>query len=109
MREMTKDERIMYEILKNNKSARDSNWEAVREFFWQRYDINLPKLDNTVTVWTVERMIRTLKALYHECTDEEERMIKAAMEDEYKEKALDKNKPLKPQETKYEEIEMRFY
>ena len=107
MREMTKEELIMYNILKTNQSARDSNWEAVREFYWQRYLINLPKLENEMNIWTVERMIRTLKSLYKECTDESSDAIKEVEVDKYKEMALDDNKPLKPELQKVEEIKLQ--
>lgn len=99
MREMSEAEELMYRILKNNKMARDSNWEAVRLFYLEKYGINLPKLEGKEAIWTVERMIRTLKALYpKDLTDAEERQIKAEKEMQYKEQALDRNKPIKPAE-----------
>lgn len=109
MREMTKEEQMMYQILRDHPECRKNNWEAVREFYWQYYQINLPKLDKTLAIWTIERMIRTLKSLFHECNDEEAKMIKSAMESEYKEQALDKNKPFRPEEVKYEDIPMKWW
>lgn len=97
MRDMTRKEEVMFDILKNNKRCRDNNYEAVREWYRQVYGINLPSLDNCDEQYgTVERWIRQLKALYpHELTDETERQIKRDMEDTFKENALDKNKPIK--------------
>ena len=100
MRQMNDDELTMFQILKNNRQARNSNWEAVREFYMRQYGINLPALKGLPTIWTIERMIRTLKEAYpRELTDAEERQIKRDMVDAYKEAALDKNKPVKPQKT----------
>ena len=97
MQEMNDRELTMFNILKNNKKCRDNNWEAVREYYRQVYGIVLPDLKNMETVWTVERLIRTLKSTYpSQLTDKEERQIKADMVDRYKEKALDENKPLLP-------------
>ena len=104
MRNMTDDEKLMYSILVNNDNAKKSNWEAVREFYWQRYMIKLPKLDGMLTVWTIERMVRTLKSMYRECSNKESRQIKKEQEIEYKERALDQNKPMRPQEVKTEQV-----
>lgn len=106
MREMTNDELIMYNILKENQDARNSNYEAVRQFFLKRYSINLPILDDTLSVFTVERMIRMLKSIYRECTDDSSNKIKKEQEIKFKENALDDNKPLKPQLLKSEEIKL---
>lgn len=97
MREMTDKEQVMYDILKNNPKARKNNYEAVREWYRQVYGINLPSLEKCEEQYaTVERWIRLLKSLYpSELTDDEERKLKADLEEQFKEKALDKNKPVK--------------
>ena len=106
MRSMTSDESVMYQILKNSKSCRDSNWEAVRTFYQAQYVVSLPELRGLPTVWTVERMVRTLKSTYpRELTDPEERQIKAEQETEFKEKARDDNRPVKEEE----QLELRWY
>ena len=100
MRRMTEDELTMFQILKNNKDCRNNNWEAVRRFYMTQYGINLPALRGVPTIWTIERMIRSLKEVYpNELTDQEERQIKEDMQSVYKEKALDRNKPMKPKAT----------
>ena len=93
---MNREEFAMYTILKNNRKARHSNWEAVRMFFKAMYGVNLPEItEDLPSVWTVERMIRTLKATYPKAlTDSEERQIKKQKEAEFKERALDKNRPV---------------
>ena len=97
MRPMTEEELTMFTILKNNPECRKNNEKALREFYLLMYGINLPELDGTMKIQTVLRMIRTLKELYPaELTDKEERQIKADMEAIYKERALDRNKPIKP-------------
>jgi len=97
MQEMNDKELAMFNILKNNKKCRDNNWEAVREYYRQIYNISLPELKNLETVWTVERLIRTLKSTYpSQLTDKEERQIKAEMVGKYREMALDENKPVLP-------------
>ena len=93
---MTEEEQTMFTILKNNPECRLSNEEALREFYLLMYGINIPKLDGTMKIQTVLRMIRTLKSEYpKELTDPEERQIKADMQMIYKERALDRNKPIK--------------
>jgi len=97
MRPMTEEEKTMFTILKNNPECRLSNEEALREFYLLMYGINIPKLDGVMKIQTVLRMIRTLKSEYpKELTDPEERQIKADMQMIYKERALDRNKPIKP-------------
>ncbi len=100
MREMTKDEQVLYNILKNDPNCRKSNYEAVRKFYKEVYGIYLPIIPRDMpSIWTVERSIRTLKSTYpKELTDTKEREIKAEMVDRYKEMALDENKPVKPKE-----------
>ena len=99
-RTMTDKEKTMFNILKYNKKARNNNYEAVREWYRVTYGINLPSLENCEEEYgTVERWIRQLKSLYpSELTDEEERKIKSDMEDVFKERALDKNKPMKQEQ-----------
>ena len=96
MREATEKEMVMYDILRTNKRCRDNNYEAVREWYRRVYGINLPSLENCEEQYgTVERWIRALKALYpDELTDGEERQLKADMEEQFKDKALDRNKPV---------------
>ena len=108
MREMTTNERALYNILANNQVARNNNWEAVRMFYWQQYKVNLPDLRELPTVWTIERSIRTLKETYRECSDKYSRDLKKEKEDEFKEKALDKNKPAKTT-PKEEQIELVWW
>lgn len=98
MREISDKEMVMFNILKNNKKARNNNYEAVREWYMQVYGINLPSLEKCEEQYgTVERWIRLLKSLYpNELTDPEERQLKEDMEDSFKEKALDENKPYIP-------------
>lgn len=95
MREATDKEKVMYDILKNNKKCRENNYEAVREWYRRVYGINLPSLENCEEQYgTVERWIRALKALYpNELTDDTERQLKSDMESQFKENALDRNKP----------------
>lgn len=101
MREISEKENIMFDILKTNKRCRDNNYEAVREWYRRVYGINLPSLENCEEQYgTVERWIRLLKSEYpNELTDSEERQIKKEMEMEFKERALDKNKPIRHEQT----------
>ena len=95
MREMTENEQLMFDIIKNHKGY--SNYNLVREFYFERYGINLPDLKGMEEYGTVERMVRLLKSLYpSELTDEEERKARHDAEDKFKEMALDRNKPIKP-------------
>lgn len=105
MRYMTDDELTMYQILRDDPACRRSNWEAVRSFYLKQYGISLPALRGLPTIWTVERMIRTLKSEYpNKLTDEKEREIKEEEVTKYKDMARDENKPVKPQnEPKKEE------
>lgn len=102
MRKMTDEEVVMYNILKNDRVCRNNNYEAVRSFYLKVYGIQLPKIDHDMpSIWTIERMIRTLKSTYPSVlTDPEERQIKQQKVSEFKEKALDENKPIKPTEEK---------
>lgn len=109
MRPMTDDERVLYNILKDNPEARSSNWEAVRQFYFRRYLVKLPDLKGLPTVWTIERSIRTLKSLYHECNDEKANKVHEDKVSEYKNMALDHNKPAKTTPEKSEQIEMKWW
>ena len=96
MRPMTDDELTMFQILKRDKECRNNNYQAVRTFYKMQYGVDLPALKGLPTIWTIERLIRTLKSEYpSELTDSEERQIKNSQEDLYKERALDANKPIK--------------
>ena len=96
MREMTDNELLMYNIIKEHKGY--SNYNLVREFYFQRYGINLPDLKGFEEYGTVERWVRLLKSLYpNELTDDDERQARQDAEDKYKEMALDRNKPIKPE------------
>ena len=97
MREMSENELLMFDIIKSHKDY--SNYDLVREFYFQRYGINLPRISPELEQYgTIERWIRMLKALYpNELTTEDERRIKADMEDKFREMALDRNKPIKPE------------
>lgn len=95
-RDMTPNEKVLYEILVNSQDARNSNWEAVRMFYKKQYNIILPELKDLPTIWTIERSIRTLKGMYHECTDEESKKIKEEQIDKYKQQALEK--PMKEEQ-----------
>lgn len=110
MQEMNNDQMILYKVLKESLKARNSNWEAVREFYWEAYGVNLPLLENMPSIWTIERNIRQLKATYKDLRGSNEtQQAKLEKVAQYKEMALDKNKPIRPTETKYEEIEFRWY
>ena len=97
MREMTENEQLMFNIIKEHKDY--SNYNLVREFYFQRYGINLPDLKGFEEYGTVERWVRLLKSLYpSELTTPEEREARKDAEDKFKEMALDRNKPVKPDE-----------
>lgn len=97
MRAMTKEESKLYQIIKQNKN--NSNWDIVRLFYKEQYNIELPDLRNVPTVWTVERWIRLLKETYRsDLTTKEERDIKNDMQSKYKEMALPKNRPVKEEQ-----------
>lgn len=100
MRKITEDEVVMFNILKNDRVCRNNNYEAVRSFYKKQYGLELPRINSELpSIWTVERMIRTLKSTYpSQLTDKEERQIKMQKVSEFKEMALDDNKPLKPKE-----------
>ena len=106
MREISDKEMVMFRILKESPKARRNNYEAVREWYREVYGINLPSLENCEEEYgTVERWIRMLKSLYpNELTDSTERQLKADMEANFKEKALDKNKPYIKPEQKEEQL-----
>lgn len=98
MREMSENEQLMYDIIKNHKE--ESNYNLVREFYFQRYGINLPDLKGFEEYGTVERWIRLLKSLYpNDLTTPDERKARQDAEDKYKEMALDRNKPIKHEQT----------
>lgn len=93
MREMTDDEKKLFEIIKSNTDA--SNYEIVREMYRKAYGIEMPYIPKELpSIWTIERQIRLLKQTYpSQLTNPKERQIKAEKETEYKDMALDKNKP----------------
>lgn len=109
MKYFNEDETLLYHILKTEPDARKNNWEAVRMFYQLKYHIDLPKLTGKKTVWSIEREIRTLKSMYKECRDEVSDEIKRQQETEYLEKLLDKNKPIKPIDIKYEDIKIGWW
>lgn len=99
MKKMTEDELALYKIIKNNRSCRNSNWEATRAFYKIQYGVDLPDLKGLPTPSSIDRTIRALKALYpKDLTDEEERKIKEDQISKFKEAALDKNKPVKDEQ-----------
>lgn len=103
MKRMSDDELALYQIIKNNRSCRNSNWEATRAFYKIQYGVDLPDLKGLPTPSSIDRTIRMLKSLYpKDLTDSEERKIKEDQITKYKEAALDKNKPVKEEQTRLE-------
>ena len=109
MREMTNDELTLYEIIKNNKDA--SNYELVKKMY-STYGIELPDIPKDLpSIWTIERQIRLLKQTYpNALTSQKERQIKAEKVSEYKDMALDKNKPMLPRNgLKQEQVSLGLF
>lgn len=108
MREMTDKEKVMFNILKNDPKARASNYEAVRQWYKQVYNVNMPSLSECEEQYgTVERWVRGLKALYpHELGDDSERKIHSDLETKFKEEALDRNKPYISQKEMHEQTSL---
>lgn len=97
MREMNNDELALFDILKDNDKAKNNNYEALRLFYKQQYDISLPDLKGVPNLFTIERYIRKLKQLYpSQLTSPKEREIKLEKEIEFKEMVRDDNAPLLP-------------
>ena len=94
---MTNEEARLFNIIKSNKDK--NNWDIVRSFYSQQYNIDLPELRGMPTIWTVESWIRLLKQTYpSELTSKEERQQKQEMESNYKEMAKPDNRPVKAPE-----------
>ena len=98
MRTMNENELEMYKVLFNSKTARMDNYEACREFYKKVYNVDFPDLKGYPNFFTIERSVRMLKSEYAELTDTEEREVKLQKMAEYKERALDRNKPVKNEE-----------
>lgn len=100
---MTDDE-MLYEILMNNKLARQDNEECMREFYWRQYGIALPKLNHCVSIQTVFRKIRKLKEEHPKLKgDEETQQHKKEKEMEYIELS---RSVVTPEPVKVEEIKL---
>lgn len=106
MRDKTKNEQLMYDILTNNKDARMNNYEACR-LFYKEFGIELPVIKDMPSIWTVERYIRLLKANYKECNDDDSKSVKEDKITDYKEQFLGDNAYLTPE--KHEQTKLGWW
>lgn len=98
MKQMSKEEYKLYQLLRDEKECRKSNWECVRRYYEVCYGISLPKLRGLPNPFTIERKARLMKSEFVECRDKESDKIKLEEISKYKEMALDRNKFEGPQE-----------
>lgn len=95
---MSNEEQKLYQLLRDDKECRKSNWECVRRYYEICYGISLPKLNGIPKPFTIERKARLMKSEFAECRDAESDKIKQEEVAKFKEMALDHNKFERPNE-----------